>query len=94
MGCRSGRDPRLGRSAPDGGGRVEAGRASAGWLVREWSVASGEWLGMINSTRLMQILVGEYVLLALVCLAEGNYPRLLYWASAAGITTAVLWGTR
>ena len=59
-------------------------------------MVSGEWLGMgmINSTLLMKILVCEYVGIALVCLAEGNYPRLLYWASAAGITTAVLWGTR
>lgn len=48
----------------------------------------------MTSTGLMKLLVVEYALIAAVCLVEGNWPRLLYWLSAAGITIAVIWGTK
>lgn len=43
---------------------------------------------------MMMGLVGFYLLTAIVSGTEANWPRVLYWISAAGITTAVLWGTR
>jgi len=49
---------------------------------------------MINSTMLMQGLLVVYVVTAMLSCYEGNYPRGLYWLSAAGITSAVLWGMR
>lgn len=49
---------------------------------------------MINSTMLMQGLLVIYVVVAILSGWEGNYPRCLYWISAAGITSAVLWGMR
>ena len=48
---------------------------------------------MTSTTRMMG-LVAFYCLTALVAGWEGNYARVLYWISAAGITTAVLWGSR
>ena len=48
----------------------------------------------MTSTGMMLFLVGFYVLTAGVSGVEGNWPRVLYWLSAAGITTAVLWGTK
>lgn len=48
----------------------------------------------MTSTGLMKLLVAEYVVIAVVCLVEGNWPRLLYWVCAAGLTVAILWGTR
>lgn len=48
----------------------------------------------MTSTGMMIFLIGFYVLTSIVSCAEGNWPRVLYWISAAGITTAVLWGTR
>ncbi len=44
----------------------------------------------MTSTNLMLGLVGFYVLVSIVSGFEGNWPRVLYWLSAAGITTAVL----
>lgn len=46
------------------------------------------------SSYMMMGLVVFYVLVAGVSGVEGNWPRALYWLSAAGITVAVLWGTR
>jgi hypothetical protein len=46
------------------------------------------------STTMMVALVGFYLVVAGVSGVEGNWPRVLYWISAAGITVAVLWGTR
>lgn len=43
---------------------------------------------------MMMGLVVFYLLVAMVSAQETNWPRVLYWISAAGITTAVLWGTR
>lgn len=48
----------------------------------------------MTSTNMMIALVGFYALTAAVSATEANWPRVLYWISAAGITTAVLWGTR
>ena len=48
----------------------------------------------MTSTNMMIGLVAFYVLTAAVSLAEGNGPRTLYWICAAGITTAVIWGTK
>lgn len=48
----------------------------------------------MSSTGLMMFLVVVYVVTACVSGYEGNWPRVLYWISAAGITTAVIWGTR
>lgn len=42
----------------------------------------------------MQGLLVVYALIAMAALVEENWPRALYWVSAIGITTAVLWGTR
>lgn len=41
--------------------------------------------------RLMIGLACFYVLLALVFAYEHNWPKALYWLSALGITSAVLW---
>lgn len=48
----------------------------------------------MTSTTMMIGLVMVYILTAAVSLHEGNGPRVLYWLSAAGITIAVLWGTK
>lgn len=45
---------------------------------------------MISGDRLSQGLIVAYVVLAMVYGAEGQWWRVLYWLSAAGITTAVL----
>ena len=49
---------------------------------------------VVTSTALMIGLVGIYVLTAGVSGYEGNWPRVLYWVSAAGITSAVVWGMK
>lgn len=46
------------------------------------------------SSYMMMGLVGFYLVVAGVSGVEGNWPRVLYWISAAGITVAVLWSTR
>lgn len=48
----------------------------------------------MTSTMMMIGLVAFYVLTAGVSGWENNWPRVLYWLSAAGITTAVLWMQR
>lgn len=39
---------------------------------------------------MMKALLVVYVLLAVVCGYEGNYPKALYWFSAGLITVSVL----
>ncbi len=46
---------------------------------------------MMLSSTFMYALIVFYVLIALTSAYETNYPRCLYWVSAAGITSAVLW---
>lgn len=46
------------------------------------------------STMLMQGLVVAYWIVAAVSAGEGNWARCLYWMCAAGITIAVLWGSK
>lgn len=48
----------------------------------------------MTSTHLMLVLVGVYVVVAFVSAYERNWPRVLYWISAATLTIAVLWGTK
>ena len=43
---------------------------------------------------MMTGLVWFYVAIAILAAYEGNYARVLYWCSAAGITVAVLWGSK
>lgn len=50
--------------------------------------------GAMTSGGMMIFLIGFYVLTSLVSGVEGNWPRVLYWLSAAGITSAVLWGAK
>ncbi len=45
---------------------------------------------MISGDRLSQGLIVAYVMLAVVYGAEGHWWKVLYWISAAGITSAVL----
>lgn len=40
---------------------------------------------------LMKFLLVFYGLIAGISVAEGNWPRALYWTSAAGITFSVIW---
>lgn len=48
----------------------------------------------MTSTNMMIGLIVFYVLTSIISGVEGNWPRVLYWLSAAGITTAVIWGGR
>lgn len=48
----------------------------------------------MTSSYMMMGLIAFYLLVACVSSIEGNWPRVLYWLSASGITTAVLWGSR
>ena len=47
-------------------------------------------LGLIG----MKVLIGVYLVLACIFLYERQWPFVLYWTSAAGISTAVLWGMK
>lgn len=49
---------------------------------------------MTVSSWLIAIMVVEYIVVAAVCVFEGNWPRMLYWTCAAGINLAVLWGMK
>jgi hypothetical protein len=44
----------------------------------------------MNSTTLMQILILVYIIIMIVSLVEKNWPRALYWGSAALLSVAVL----
>lgn len=48
---------------------------------------------MLSST-MMSALIVVYLIIAFVSTIETNWPRVLYFLSAAGITVAVLWGTK
>ena len=48
----------------------------------------------MTSTAMMIGLIGFYLLTAGVSAYELNWPRVLYWVSAAGITSAVILGTK
>lgn len=48
----------------------------------------------MTSAYMMIALIGFYIFTACISAIEQNWPRVLYWLSAAGITTAVLWGTK
>lgn len=48
----------------------------------------------MNSTLLIKLLLGEYIIIALVCAKEGNWAKVLYWISASGLQVAILWGMR
>ena len=42
------------------------------------------------SNSVMKLFLVEYLILAIICLFENNWGRLLYWISASGITLVVL----
>ena len=46
---------------------------------------------LMNGDLLMKGLLLFYLILAGVFLYEGNWPKALYWWSAATITMAILW---
>lgn len=48
----------------------------------------------MTSTILMRGLLVAYLVIMTTCLFEKNWPRALYWLSAAMITTSVLWGMK
>lgn len=56
-------------------------------LLRLWAYM-GDFL---TSTRLMQWLLLAYAVIAVAAAWERNWPRCLYWVSAAGITASVIW---
>lgn len=45
---------------------------------------------MMLSTKLMMVLLVEYIIVAGVSAYDGSFSRALYWTGAAIITTAVL----
>lgn len=69
---------------------------SSGIGCRTHKIGSGRKNGRegMTSTGMMVFLVVFYLATALVSGMEANWPRVLYWISAAGITTAVLWGAK
>lgn len=46
------------------------------------------------SMYLMKGLIVVYAILAIFCAFEKDYPRLLYWISSIGVTSAVVWGMK
>jgi hypothetical protein len=48
----------------------------------------------MTSTALMIGLIGVYLVTAGVSAYELNWPRVLYWVCASGLTVAVIWGTK
>jgi len=46
------------------------------------------------SNLLIKLLLVEYLVIAVVCIFEGNWPRVTYWISASGLQIAILWGMR
>ena len=46
------------------------------------------------STWLMKALLVAYVIITAACIYERDWPKMLYWVSACGITTAILWGMK
>lgn len=43
------------------------------------------------SRSLMMCLLGVYIVIAVIAVYEQKWPVVLYWLSAAGILSAVLW---
>ena len=41
--------------------------------------------------RLIAVLVAQYLVIAVVAAVDRNWPRVLYFICAAGISVAVLW---
>ena len=48
----------------------------------------------MSSSLMMKGLVVIYSIIAITCIAEKNYPKAMYWVSAACITISVLWGMK
>ena len=46
------------------------------------------------SNLIIKIFIVEYIILAVVCIYEGNWSMVLYWGSATGISISVLMGMR
>ena len=46
------------------------------------------------STWLMKALLVAYVIITAACIYERDWPKMLHWVSACGITTAILWGMK
>ncbi len=46
----------------------------------------------MNSDTIMRCLLVVYLIIAVTCIFEKNYPKALYWTSAGMITLSVLWG--
>jgi hypothetical protein len=48
----------------------------------------------MNSDNAMKILFVSYIFICALCVKEKNYPRALYWISAAFLTFSILWGMK
>jgi hypothetical protein len=48
----------------------------------------------MSSTLIMKIFLVEYIICAIFCIGEHNYPRCMYWIMAAGLNWSVIWGMR
>lgn len=46
------------------------------------------------SSLLIKILLVEYIIVAIVCAYERNWPKVLYWISASGLQIAILFGMK
>ncbi len=46
------------------------------------------------SDKIMQGFMVAYFILSVICFFEKNYPKMLYWICAGGLTASVLWGMR
>lgn len=57
-------------------------------------MAQGTKGGEMTSDMLMKVLFVVYIGICVVCCFEHNYPRALYWISAAFLTFSILWGMK
>lgn len=48
----------------------------------------------MTSDNIMKLLFIIYIFVSIVCVFEKNYPRALYWISAAFLTFSILWGMK
>lgn len=48
-------------------------------------------MSWLTGNNLMFFLVGVYALTCATFIAEGNWPKAMYWASAASISISVIW---
>ena len=46
------------------------------------------------SNWLIRLLLVQYIIIALVCVYEKNFPRVLYWIGAFALNFSILWGMR